>query len=443
MIPTIVAESSPAGHGAISLVRLSGEQAVEIVVSLFEKTAPGPLKKRFAHFGTLTDGSTIIDDVVVTWFPKPHSFTGEDVVEIGCHGNPLIVRQLIELCIQKGAEQAQPGAFSLRGFLNGKFDLAQAEAIANLIHANSKRALTLAHDQSRKMLSTRISEIAATLRRHLVLIEAHIDFPEEQLPSHQQDLLAADIDGLIVFLERMIASYDDGKRFQEGIKLVILGKPNVGKSSLLNNLLGDDHAIVSATAGTTRDIIGIDCRIRDIPVRLIDTAGIHRSANDIEQEGIKRALAAQRDADLILIVTTVDDASMPSELQDVSATVLDVVNKCDKSYSSEADLPGDGTHISVIEKWGIEALKDRIYGALVSERFEQNDLVLVNERHQRNCRHCCSCLVNLRRLVETCTEFDIMAFECRQALTALEEITGVVTSDDILHDIFAQFCIGK
>jgi tRNA modification GTPase len=398
---------------------------------------------------------TLIDEALVVVMRSPHSFTGEDVVEVQCHGGPVILDQLCRGLMSAGARLAEPGEFTKRAFLNGRLDLAQAEAVLDTIRAKTTRSLTIAQSQRRGELSREVEAIRSELVIALAHIEAALDFAEEDISFVQQDALLRLLDATLHKLQRLIRSGEDGRIWREGAAVAILGRPNVGKSSLMNALLRSDRAIVTAIPGTTRDLLEELVSIDGIPVRLVDTAGIRTTDDPVEVEGIRRSGLAWEDADLALILL---DASMPLSDSDrellsrpAATTALLVFNKCDLPCQlSMEDLdracPGHSSvlEISATKQIGLDELREAIRSRLLPGRLESNEGVLVtNLRHAAAFERALQGVDQARQSVEAGRAGELVAMDLRIAADALGEITGVITTDEILERIFAEFCIGK
>lgn len=457
---TIIAQSSPSGHGAISLVRLSGSKALEYTLKLFKtgekKLGTTSLKSKVAAYGQLicAKDREAIDDVIAIFYKGPKSYTGEDLIEISCHGNPIIVERIIDAFLFLGAKIAEPGEFTRRAFYHKKLDLIQAEAVADIIHATNNQALKIARANIDKLLSAKISSISDMLTHYRVFFEAYVDFPDEEIPSSSRQKFEDDLQLLMVKLTQLLQTYDDGKILEEGAKVAIIGKPNVGKSSLLNELLRSNRAIVSPLPGTTRDLLTEKIKIRDLTLSIVDTAGLHTTVDPIEKEGIERAISQSEQADLILIVSdqmneNIDGGEMLRTVHSLNAPKLRILNKCDREFSDESKVNAApcGTNFDVLISaklgWGIELLKSEIYKRLVRINLDETQLILTKKRHFEAIR---ACKMYTEKALSESQEKnfpEIVAFELREALNQLQEITGEVSSDDILNQIFGSFCIGK
>jgi len=442
----------------IGIVRVSGPLAEPIARRLFKpkKDQPCFTSHRF-HYGEIVDPQTghPIDEVLLVLMKSPKTYTREDIVEIHCHGGYLILEKALELVLREGARMAAPGEFTRRAFINGRIDLTQAEAVADLINAKTMASLEIAHQQLRGVFYRELTSLRAGLMDRLALIEAHIDFPEEEIEPIALDDLKHSFETMTKKLEEWIASYEEGKMFREGISCAIVGKTNVGKSSLLNVLLKEDRAIVTPIPGTTRDVIEEILNINGIPVRLIDTAGLRKAMDSIEQEGVRRAKQRVADSDFILLMI---DGSRPLELDDMEIfeeiegkKKVVILNKND--LPSEIDLEemkrrfqtDPLVSISALKNDGIDDLKEAIYASLIHRdvRASPEHLIVANIRHKTALSQLKENLLNAIKELEEGTSLEFIAFEIRSALEALGEMVGETASEEVLNRIFQQFCIGK
>jgi tRNA modification GTPase len=443
MEDTIAAISTPFGEGAIALIRLSGVRALEIADAVFSgKHTVAEMRSRVQHLGRIRDGERTVDEALLAIHRAPASYTGEDVVEIACHGGILVTRRILELLLARGARSAEPGEFTQRAFLTGKMDLTQAEAVMDLISAQTELALGAAHEQLEGRLGARIEGLREQLLTLLAHIEAYIDFPDEDIDPETGDALVARLDAVLGELHSLLATAGRGRILREGLRTVIFGAPNVGKSSLLNLLLGYERAIVSPTPGTTRDSIEEVINLRGIPLRLIDTAGIRDAADAVERQGIERTLRLVERADLVL---RLEDASRPrvGDAHLPEAKELLVINKCDLGEdASWREIAA--VRISCLQETGLAALEDgivaRVFGGTTAHRDWS---VAINARHQ-------ACLQKARGFAEAARKAlgegisaEFVAEELRSALDAVGEVVGRVDTEDLLGKIFSAFCIGK
>jgi tRNA modification GTPase len=455
---TIAAISTPFGESGIGIVRISGSLAEPLVQRLFKpKKDHSYLISHQFNYGEILDPQkgTPVDEVLVVLMKSPKTYTREDIVEIHCHGGYFVLQKVLELVLQQGARLAQPGEFTKRAFLNGRIDLTQAEAVIDLIKAKTTVGLEIAHQQLRGALHREMASIKEHLIDHLALIEAHIDFPEEEMEPIALVEMTKDLAVIIHKIEEWIASYEEGRVFREGISCAIVGKTNVGKSSLLNVLLKEDRAIVTPIPGTTRDVIEEVLSIHGIPVRLIDTAGLRKALDSIEKEGVRRAKERIADSDLILLMVdgsrelNMEDMGIFEEIE-VKKKVV-VLNKNDLPLKIELEKIKKRFHqdpvvsISALKNEGIDSLKEAIYTSLVHRdvRITPEHLILANIRHKAALIQVKDDLSNALKGLEEESSFEFIAFELRLALEALGEMVGDTTTEEVLNRIFEQFCIGK
>jgi tRNA modification GTPase len=442
---TIVALASGGGTAAVALIRVSGPRAVEIADRASTGAAGTATERRATRAKIRDSEGRTIDDVLLTVFRGTRSFTGEPVVEIACHGGRLITRRIVERLLDCGARPAGPGEFTERAFLNGKLDLTQAEAVMDLISAQSDLALRAAHEQ----LEGGIGRQTGALREELIGLVAHleafIDFPEEDIDPDTGERFKARIDDVRGGIARLLATAEQGRILREGVRTVICGRPNAGKSSLLNLLLGSERAIVSDEAGTTRDTIEEMIVLDGVPLRLVDTAGLRGEAGGVEREGMRRTLLEAGRADLLLVVR---DASLPPaasevDLPDGPARVVGVLNKCD--LGEHPDWAGrPGVRLSCTGGDGLEPLRQEIRAALdLGEADWGEHAVAINTRHRDCLRRADEALASAAVLLANGAAPELGALELRAALEALGEISGKVDTEEILGAIFSRFCIGK
>jgi len=455
---TIAAISTPFGESGIGIVRMSGPLTDPIAKKLFKPKKDQPcLISHHFHYGEIVDpqNGRPIDEVLIVLMKSPKTYTREDMVEIHCHGGYLILQSVLELVLKQGARMAEPGEFTKRAFLNGRIDLTQAEAVIDLISAKTMASLEIANQQRRGVLSREMTSLKEGLVEQLVLIEAHIDFPEEEIDLISLGKMRQDLKEMIHQIEGWIASFEEGKIFREGISCAIIGKTNVGKSSLLNVLLKEERAIVTPIPGTTRDVIEEVLNIGGIPVRLMDTAGLRKAMNSIEQEGVKRARQRVSDSDFVLLML---DGSRPLDADDME--IFEEIKEKKKVLAlNKKDLPlkisledvksrfkeNPIISISCLRNEGIDDLKEAIYHYLVHRdvRSSPEHLIVANIRHKTALSQMKDNLSNAVKGLEERTSPEFIAFEIRSALEAIREIVGETTTDEILNRIFEQFCIGK
>ncbi len=440
---TIAAISTPIGEGALAVIRLSGHDALTLLTPIFAGAiAPDQFAPRRVYFGKIRDRDGEIDEVLVTYFRSPYSYTGEDVVEISCHGGILITRRVLDLLLAGGARMANPGEFTQQAFLNGKMDLTQAEAVMDLIRAQTELALRAANEQLAGHLGSELSDLRELLLTTLAHIEAYIDFPDEEIDPDTGKALLDRVKALETRLDRLLATADQGRVLRHGLRTVIYGAPNVGKSSLLNLLLGYDRAIVSEVPGTTRDTIEEVINVRGIPVRLIDTAGARESVDLIESEGIRRTQQQLEQADLVIQV--VDGSRPPMDLKvfaDRDSMLL--LNKCDLGVQPQWN-EFEGVRFSCKERTGLEELNQAVWDRVMGERVRLADVrVAINARHQACLQRAKQLLLAGRQSLQDGKSPEFISIELRGALDAVGEVVGKLDTEDLLGKIFSEFCIGK
>jgi tRNA modification GTPase len=446
---TIVAVATPPGRGGIGVVRVAGPQARKIVspmVRLKHEMEPGR-----AIFGELMQQEERIDEVVVTYFAKPHSYTTDDIIEISAHGSPVVLRHVVEQCVAAGARLAEPGEFTMRAFLNGRIDLTQAEAVRDLIDSQTLYQAKVAAQQLEGALSKRLQPTKQTLVELIALLEAGIDFAEDDVAVLPDAAILERIASVWIPLEQLAASFAYGKIVHDGLTLAIVGRPNVGKSSLFNCLVERDRAIVTATPGTTRDLISETVAIGGIPVKLVDTAGIRQALDEAESIGIRKSLGALADADLVLVVL---DATQPMNAEDKellrnaeTRPTIAVANKSDLNHDRSVER--EQNHLSCIRTSaltgkGIAELREEILRHIGGESGVQTEAgFLTNIRHQNLVRDSLTTLEQAKNAVAGKVPHEMLLLDLYNALRPLDAITGATTADDILNLIFSTFCIGK
>jgi len=444
---TVAAVATPPGMGAVSLIRVSGPGARAIVAGIFRPVGRAGEVPRVQRFGRIVDRQgDALDEVLVTWFRAPSSFTGEDVVEIACHGGMTVTRSILDLLYLHGAEPAEPGEFSRRAFFNGKIDLTQAEAIMDLIAARSELAVKAANQQ----LAGRLGEEIESLRLDLVGLVAHveawIDFPEEDIDPGSVEMLTRRLGEIRTTIGRWLATAERGRMLREGVRTVIAGAPNAGKSSLLNVLLGFDRAIVNEVAGTTRDTVEETVIVAGVPVRLIDTAGIREGGDEVEREGIRRSLRHIEEADLVLhVIDGSDSAGMAGELElPGSLRVIRILNKADRPLHPDWKT-SDGLSFSCHDPDAGGRLSRAIEEALgdTGGGFDSANLVAINARHQHRLNRAGEALDRAGQSLAAGESPEFVALDLREALDEIGEVTGKTDVEEILGEIFSTFCIGK
>ena len=456
---TIAAIGTPVGKGAIGIVRISGKEALKILKELF-RTKKGERKETFEerkmYYGlVVNEFEEPIDEVLAVYMKGPRSFTGEDVVEIHSHGGIVVVRKILREVLKKGARLAEPGEFTMRAFINGKIDLTQAEAINQLIEAKSEVEAKVALKQLEGNLSKKIEELRDNLLELKAYIEAAVDFPEEEIEIPEKGQVKGKILEALDKLKKLIESYEEGKLIREGIKVAIVGRPNVGKSSLLNALLKEERAIVTEIPGTTRDIIEESITLKGIPLRLIDTAGIRETLEKVERIGIKRSLEKLREADVILFVVdgskglTEEDLKILNHLKG-KENVIAVVNKRDLGLKVKcSDLKGfkKCVEVSAKEEKGIEELTEKILELVMIEPeavLGKEEPLITSERQKRLLEEAKGALERvLKSLDEGFESPEFLSIDLNEALEKLGMIVGKITTEDMFDIIFSRFCIGK
>ncbi len=440
---TIAALATPPGVGALAIIRMSGPQAADILRACTGRKKP--LEPRRATLVRLrSEAGHVLDEAVATHFVAPASFTGEDVVELCCHGGLLVVRRVLERLLACGARPAEPGEFSRRAFENGRLDLTQAEAVMDVISAGSDLALRAAHNQLHGLLSRRVEAVADRLINVAAHVEAYIDFPDEDIAPDTVESLLAGLDAVEAELRALLATADEGRLLREGVRTAIIGAPNVGKSSLLNCLLGYERAIVSPTAGTTRDTVEASVTLGALRLQLVDTAGLHESTDAIERAGMDRSRRAEAEADLVLVVA---DASLPPDLPEgaLSSSVprLLLLNKCDLGvHPAWSDYPG-ALRLSCKSGEGIAALAAAVEARFLTTPAEADSFTAINTRHRYALQQALDALAQARASLEAGESPELTDVPLREALDALGSITGRIDTEDILSRVFATFCLGK
>lgn len=457
---TIAALATPHGAGAIAVIRLSGPQAIAITEKiLVSKTMkPKALAGKpghTAHFGLIAEQGVIIDEVLVTLFKAPHSFTGEESVEISCHGSVYIQQQILQLLYKYGARPAEAGEFTLRAFLNGKFDLSQAEAVADLIASNSATSHQVAMQQMRGGFSSKIKVLRDNLVNFASLIELELDFSEEDVEFADRSDLKKLVASIRQIIDKLVQSFELGNVIKNGIPVAIVGKPNAGKSTLLNVILDDDRAIVSEIPGTTRDTIEDEIIIDGVLFRFIDTAGIRTTTDVIEQIGVNKAFEVIRKSAIVIYLFDAHELSrgdLERELDIIrghigTSQLLIVANKIDVEDTADLQKEYEAIepiiYISAKEKRGIHELERKLVSLFDNRTVNTTDTIVTNARHVASLNKAADALQKIMDGLDARMPGDILALDIRYALNALGEITGEVTSDDLLGNIFSKFCIGK
>lgn len=438
---TIVAPATASG-GAIAVVRLSGSQAVVIADRVFRGRQPlATTASHTVRYGRIMDGERMLDDVVATVYRAPHSYTGEESVEISCHGSRYIVGELLALLVRSGARMAEPGEFTVRAYLAGRMDLSQAEAVADLVASDSRAAHAIASTQMRGGYSAALGVLRDELLSLAALLELELDFSEEEVEFASRAQLRAVMKRIEATLKRLIGSFSLGNAIRSGVAVVIVGEPNAGKSTLLNRLLGEDRALVSEIAGTTRDTVEETLGIDGMLFRFIDTAGLHDTDDTLERMGIDRTISALRSAQVVLHLA---DATrpLPAPLEvDPEQVYLLVVNKSDCARS--VDAPAGALSISAKTGEGIDGLLARLRAAFDTQGACNGDPIVSNSRHLEALEHASAALDRASAALDRGLSGDLLSEEIRQITHHLGTITGAITTDEILGQIFSKFCIGK
>jgi len=445
---TIAALATPTGTSALAVIRISGQDTARLAQELVGEPPP-PRTARRADYRDRN--GALVDDVLATFFPGPASYTGEDVLEVSCHGNPFIAQRVLGDLLARGCRAAAPGEFTQRAFLHGRMDLSQAEAVMDLIHARSERALAAANQQLRGALGRHMAGLVDGLLGVLARIEAYIDFPEEDLPDEDRTLVQSEIARLSLETGRLLATNRYGEVLREGLKTVILGRPNAGKSMLLNRLLGRERALVSPEPGTTRDYLEERIIIGPHSLRLIDTAGLNPSPAPLEQRGIELSLERAREADLILLVfdSSLPAPTLPPEIMAnlTPARTLVVANKADLPPHHENNLQFKQFELVTISSATGAGLED--LQAVLVRRAEAlavsvgAELIAINARHADALERAKTCLAEAKAKLEANEATELVASELREALAAYGEIAGRVDNERMLDHLFSNFCIGK
>ncbi len=450
---TIAAIATPLGEGGIAMVRLSGPQSLAIADASFRPAGksgrlPSAAPTHTIHFGKIVHGGRVVDEVLLSVMRAPRTFTREDVVEITCHGGLLPAKLVLDTVLENGARLAAPGEFTRRAFLNGRIDLAQAEAVADLIHSRTELAAAAAREQLAGKLSQRINRLRDDLMKILAHVEAHIDFPDEDIAPETRGQLLERLRGAARFIDQLLSTANEGRMLRRGIRAAIIGRPNVGKSSLLNQLLGHDRAIVSPVPGTTRDTIEETANVRGIPIVFIDTAGLRDGADEIELEGIRRSRDTLAAAELVLHVLDGSEPLTGAEgvfLSEFAGRKRIIVrNKLDLPRRLELPEGLAAIDVCCVSGDGIEELKDAIKekvwaGDIGAEMLE----AMINARHEDALRRGRSAMERAATALEENLGIELAALDLRIAANAVGEIVGKTTTEDLLDAIFSRFCIGK
>lgn len=448
---TIAAISTAPGIGGIGIIRISGDNALKVLQKVFKAKNKGEIKPYTIRFGYIIDeNKEKLDQVLVSYFKAPKSYTGEDVVEINCHGGNISTREILEIVLKNGAKLAEPGEFTKRAFLNGKLDLTQAEAVIELINSKSDKESRASYKQLEGILGEKIQEIKKGIVDLLVDIEANIDYPEYDIEEVRREKIQNILSENIEKLEKLEKSFESGKILREGVSTAIVGKPNVGKSSLLNRLVKEDRAIVTEIAGTTRDTIEEYITIRGIPLKLVDTAGIHETSDIVESIGVNKSKKALEEAELVLLMLdatkelTKEDQDLLEATKNKNRIIL--INKIDAGKKVNKDILKSSRVIEISTKTleGLEELEKTIEEMFnVSKINIENDIVITNVRHKNLIHNARKEIENAVVSIKNGLPIDMLSIDLQDALQNLGEITGESISEEVVKGIFAKFCVGK
>ncbi len=449
---TIAAISTPAGRGGIGVVRLSGARSLDLIGYIFSAPTPA-FTPNLARFGRLVDPTTqeIVDEAILTYFKAPHSYTGEDVVELSCHGSPVVLRRVLDMLITRGARIAEPGEFTFRAFINRRIDLAQAQAVRDIINAQTAYQARIATRQLEGAFSKRLAPLKQSLLDIIVQMESAVEFVEDDIAPETTARLSQKLEAVTSELNKVSATFELGRFLKEGFDLAIVGRPNVGKSSVFNQLIGSERAIVTAIPGTTRDALYESASIAGIPVRLIDTAGIRETEDVVESLGITRSRTAIAEADIVLLILDNSQALSKDDhqlLEDIPGEHrIIALNKSDLAHHLEAEANEnfkDAVVLSALTGAGFDELKARIFNQLSGDlSVERDDILVTDARQQQAIGAALAEAEAARRLIIEGELEEIILLKLHGALTALGEVTGETLTDDILGQIFSTFCVGK
>lgn len=454
LFDTIAAISTPRGEGGIGIVRISGDKSFEILNKIFRKKSPNSdLGFSKFNYGFIYDEEKIIDEVMIVRLKSPKTYTCEDIVEINCHGGNLITEKVLEIVLRQGARHAEAGEFTKRAFMNGRIDLSQAEAVIDLIHGKTEKSISLSMDQLRGDLKEKIKHFKKALLDVTAHVNVVLDYPEEGIDDPLPENLRINLEKVFEEANILIESYDKGKKIKDGIKTVIVGKPNVGKSTLLNSILKEERAIVTHVAGTTRDIIEEIINIKGIPLVLVDTAGIRETEDIVENIGVEKSKEFIEKADLVLLVLDnsrkleKEDKEVIEKIKENNKKVIVLLNKIDlpkKLDISEYNFENI-VEISAKNNIGIENMEDTIYSFIVDKNVENSGekLIITNIRHKTALEKTKDSIKSIFETIDMGLPMDLISVDLKEALDSLSEITGEITSEDILDHVFGNFCVGK
>jgi len=454
LFDTIAAISTPRGEGGIGIIRISGDKSFEILDKIFNTKNPNrDLGFYKFNYGFIHDNGKIVDEVMAVRMKAPKTYTCEDVVEINCHGGHLISEKVLELVLKNGARHAEQGEFTKRAFMNGRIDLSQAEAVMDIIQGKTEKSISLSLEQLRGDLRDKIGSFKKALLDVTAHVNVVLDYPEEGIDDPLPSNLRENLENVYAEADRLISSYDKGKKIKEGIKTVIAGKPNVGKSTLLNSLLKEERAIVTHIPGTTRDVIEEIINIKGIPLVLTDTAGIRKTEDIVENIGVEKSKKFIENADLVLLVLDAsrelesEDRDVIEEIQNNNKKTIVLLNKIDLERKIELDEFGleNILEISAKDNIGIEDMEERIYSYIVEEKVEDSSekLIITNIRHKTALEKTKDAIRNIFETIDAGMPMDLISVDLKEALDSLSEITGEISSEDILDHVFGNFCVGK
>ena len=454
LFDTIAAISTPRGEGGIGIIRISGDKSFEILDKIFNTKNPNrDLGFYKFNYGFIHDNGKIVDEVMAVRMKAPKTYTCEDVVEINFHGGHLISEKVLELVLKNGARHAEQGEFTKRAFMNGRIDLSQAEAVMDIIQGKTEKSISLSLEQLRGDLRDKIGSFKKALLDVTAHVNVVLDYPEEGIDDPLPSNLRENLENVYAEADRLISSYDKGKKIKEGIKTVIAGKPNVGKSTLLNSLLKEERAIVTHIPGTTRDVIEEIINIKGIPLVLTDTAGIRKTEDIVENIGVEKSKKFIENADLVLLVLDAsrelesEDREVIQEIQNNNKKTIVLLNKIDLERKIELDEFGleNILEISAKDNIGIEDMEERIYSYIVEEKVEDSSekLIITNIRHKTALEKTKDAIRNIFETIDAGMPMDLISVDLKEALDSLSEITGEISSEDILDHVFGNFCVGK
>lgn len=454
LFDTIAAISTPKGEGGIAIIRISGDKSFEILDKIFVKKNPNAnLGFYKLNYGFIKDGEKTVDEVMAVRLKAPKSYTCEDIVEINCHGGTLVSEKVLELVLRNGARHAESGEFTKRAFMNGRIDLSQAEAVMDIIQGKTEKSVSLSLDQLRGDLRDKVNQFKKALLDITAHVNVVLDYPEEGIDDPLPAELRNNLEKVYEEANRLIDSYDTGKKIKEGIKTVIVGKPNVGKSTLLNALLHEERAIVTHVAGTTRDIIEEIINIKGVPLVLVDTAGIRKTDDIVENIGVEKSKQFIGKADLVLLVLDAskelenEDIEVINQIKENKKKVIVLLNKID--LNKKINLAGHNleniVEISAKDNIGIEDMQEKIYSYIVEEDVENSSekLIITNIRHKTALEKTKDAIKNIFETIDMGLPMDLISVDLKEALDSLSEITGEISSEDILDHVFGNFCVGK